>query len=420
MEKKAKVPKLRFPGFTGEWEERKLREVMERYEKPVVTPHTGYNRLGIRSHAKGTFHNHVEAGEELETAQMYEVVANNFIVNITFAWEHAVAITDKDDTGKLVSHRFPQFQFTAGNIPCFFKYVIADPRFKYHLGLASPGGAGRNRVLNINEMLKYVVRVPAREEQEQIGKFLGKVDENILFYQRKLTHLQAKKKCLLQKMFPKKGERFPELRFPGFTDDWEQRKLGDLFDMSISNNTLSRAELTNDIEEVRNIHYGDVLIRYSAVLDIANDNVPYIKGAKVAQFSKYLLQDGDIVVADTAEDETAGKVVEIDDIQGFPIVAGLHTIVCRPVQRFASKYLGYYMNSGIFHQQILPLMQGTKVTSINRGSLLGIEMKYPVSKDEQQKIGEFFKSLDNLINLHQRKLIHLQTQKKALLQQMFV
>ena len=104
-------PKVRFKGFTDDWEQRKFGELVEKYEDIVDTPTEGYTRLGIRSHAKGTFHSYVEKGKELETAKMFRVAANNFIVNITFGWEHAVAITDENDAGKLVSHRFPQYSF---------------------------------------------------------------------------------------------------------------------------------------------------------------------------------------------------------------------------------------------------------------------------------------------------------------------
>ena len=157
-------PAVRFKGFTDPWEQRKFGEIASKYEDPVPTPHDGYYRLGIRSHAKGTFHSYVAKGQELETAQMHRVAAGNFIVNITFGWEHAVAITDENDAGKLVSHRFPQFSFAEGMVPEFFRYVIVDEKFRHHLWLASPGGAGRNRVLKLDDMLNYLMRFPSRDE----------------------------------------------------------------------------------------------------------------------------------------------------------------------------------------------------------------------------------------------------------------
>ena len=195
------VPEIRFKGFTDAWEQRKLYEVLSSYTDPVEIPRTGYERLGIRSHAKGTFHNFVPAGHELQTAQMHRVAADKFIVNITFGWEHAVAVTDENDAGKLVSHRFPQFSLSEELDPKFLKFIILDEDFRHHLWLASPGGAGRNRVLNINEMLQYEIMIPNVPEQRKIARLLIDLDNLITLHQRKLDKLKNIKKSMLDNMF---------------------------------------------------------------------------------------------------------------------------------------------------------------------------------------------------------------------------
>lgn len=194
-------PQIRFGDFKAPWQRAKLGEIVTPYADPVETPHDGYERLGIRSHGKGVFHDYVEAGKELDTAQMHRVAAHNLIVNITFAWEHAVAITVDDDEGKLVSHRFPQFAMTERIYDQFLKYLILDARFRHHLLLSSPGGAGRNRVLKVPEMLEYEMMLPDIEEQKQIAGFLNALDELIELYQIKLEKLKNIKKATLQKMF---------------------------------------------------------------------------------------------------------------------------------------------------------------------------------------------------------------------------
>ena len=195
------VPEIRFKGFTDAWEQRKLSEVLSSYTDPVEIPRTGYERLGIRSHAKGTFHNFVPAGHELQTAQMHRVATDKFIVNITFGWEHAVAVTDENDAGKLVSHRFPQFSLSEELDPKFLKFIILDEDFRHHLWLASPGGAGRNRVLNINEMLQYEIMIPNVPEQRKIARMLIDLDNLITLHQRKLDKLKNIKKSMLDNMF---------------------------------------------------------------------------------------------------------------------------------------------------------------------------------------------------------------------------
>jgi type I restriction enzyme S subunit len=188
-----------------------------------------------------------------------------------------------------------------------------------------------------------------------------------------------------------------------FPSVWEQRKLGDAFDMTISNNTLSRAELNYDGGEVQSVHYGDVLIKYSAFIDAQHDEIPFITDGTKEQYKAQLLQEGDIIFADTAEDETTGKAAEIGNLMEKSVVSGLHTIVCRPYEKKAKYYLGYYLNSESFHRQLLPLMQGIKVLSLSRANLSNTVIKYPVSEVEQARIGNFFRQLDNLITLHQRE-----------------
>lgn len=211
----------------------------------------------------------------------------------------------------------------------------------------------------------------------------------------------------------------PKIRFPGFTEPWEQRKLKEVF-ISLQNNTLSRAELSDKEGIAKNVHYGDILIKFGECLDIKKYTLPLIKEESIiVKYKSSFLQNGDIIVADTAEDETVGKCSEIEGLEDEIVLSGLHTIAYRPMFRFASGYLGYYMNSNLYHNQLLSLIQGIKVSSISKSAMQDTIIMYPKLIDEQAKIGEFFKQLDNLISLHHRKLENLKKQKKGLLQKMF-
>ena len=211
----------------------------------------------------------------------------------------------------------------------------------------------------------------------------------------------------------------PKIRFPGFTDAWEQRKFSEVF-YSIPNNTLSRSELSTDEGTVKNIHYGDVLINFDAYIDVQNAVLPRIvNDAKATKAAKSTLKDGDVVIADTAEDETVGKCAEIGNLVNDVVVSGLHTIPSRPKFKFGKGYLGFYMNSSAYHDQLRPLIQGIKVSSISKSALAKTELKYPKNMAEQEKIGSFFLMIDNTITLHQRKLEGMKLLKKSLLQKMF-
>ena len=211
----------------------------------------------------------------------------------------------------------------------------------------------------------------------------------------------------------------PKIRFKGFTDDWEQRKLGEVL-TSLQNNTLSRADLSSEQGIAKNVHYGDILVKFGEVIDVKTESLPLIADeAVIAKYKSSFLQNGDVIVADTAEDETVGKCTEIAGLGDEIVISGLHTIPYRPVRKFASGYLGYYMNSVSFHNQLLPLMQGIKVTSISKTALQNTDIIYPKSATEQEAIGKYFCQLDNLITLHQRKYDKLKKIKSSMLQKMF-
>lgn len=213
----------------------------------------------------------------------------------------------------------------------------------------------------------------------------------------------------------------PSLRFPTFIQDgeWKKQKFSSLF-VFLPNNTLSRADLTERKGDVYNVHYGDVLIKLDAYTDIQQGKLPAIK--TINNIDKYLkarLQDGDIVIADTAEDETVGKCTEIVNVHDTIVVSGLHTIPCRPQIKFAQAYLGYYMNSNAFHSKLLPIMQGVKVTSISKSALQNIDLAFPESLEEQQKIAECLSSIDSYISSINEKVEQLKAHKKSLMQKLF-
>ena len=257
-------------------------------------------------------------------------------------------------------------------------------------------------------------------EQVKIGLYFKNLNNLITLHQRKLDRLKNIKKSMLDKMFPKDGEVVPEIRFKGFTDAWEQRKLGEVL-ISLQNNTLSRTDLSSEQGIAKNVHYGDILVKFGEVIDVKTESLPMIVDEVIiAKYKSSFLQNGDVIVADTAEDETVGKCTEIAGLSDEIVISGLHTIPYRPLQKFASGYLGYYMNSASFHNQLLPLMQGIKVTSISKTALQNTDILYPKSTTEQADIGKYFSHLDNLITLHQRKLDKLKNIKKSMLDNMFV
>ena len=247
--------------------------------------------------------------------------------------------------------------------------------------------------LTVPQLAKYEVAFPRQlDEEEHIGAFFKQLDHLITLHQRECISFTGRADRLILTANKKRT-----------TSSWEQRKFDEVFDCTVPNNTLSRAELSYDEGTVLNVHYGDVLIKYGSVLDVQKDDIPRIPHRCREDFNGALLQDGDVIIADTAEDETTGKACEIGNLQGSAIVSGLHTMVCRPRNRMALGYLGYYLNSNAYHHQLLPLMQGIKVLSLSRSNIQKTSVSYPIAVKEQQLIAYYFSQLDNLITLHQRK-----------------
>ena len=356
------------------WEQRKFGEITSKYEDPVPTPHDGYYRLGIRSHAKGTFHSYVAKGQELETAQMHRVAAGNFIVNITFGWEHAVAITDKNDAGKLVSHRFPQFSFAEGMVPEFFRYVIVDEKFRHHLWLASPGGAGRNRVLKLDEMLNYLMRFPSRDEQIKIAEFFRHLDNLITLHQRKCANLCSPSQVVFS------------LLFVTSTFSWEQRKFSDITfpagEKNKDNLPLESYSITNEHGFVPQ----DEKFENGGTMREADKRMYYIVSPNSFAYNPARINVGSIGY------QNIGKNV---------IVSSLYEVF-KTSEDVDDRLLWHWFKSSDFQKLIMQLQEGGVRLYFYYDKLCMGEVSLP-SLDEQRKIGKLFDTLDNLITLHQRK-----------------
>ena len=187
-----------------------------------------------------------------------------------------------------------------------------------------------------------------------------------------------------------------------YPEDWSTYTFDQMFQM-LSNNTLSRDKLT-DHGRIGNVHYGDVLVKYGAVLT-EKDSIPRIKPEHESVATSFL-QKNDVIIADTAEDETVGKAVQIGDVS-FPIVGGLHTFVCHPLLSTAPGYLGYYMNSKEYHDQLLPFVTGIKVSSISKASIRKTKLHIPALETEQAAIVSVINGFDehiaNLTELIEKK-----------------
>ena len=385
---KRRVPKLRFTGFTEDWEQRKLGSIGSTY-------------TGLSGKTKEDF-GHGEA-----QYITYLNVFQNTVSNITMTDKVEIDITQNEvkygDVLFTASSETPEevgmssvwlghtsniylnsfcFGFRPNQKidPYFLGYSLRAPYMRDKIKILAQGISRYN--ISKNKVMELEISLPNNEEQSLLGNFLRNIDLGITLHQRKLEHLKLKKKVLLQKLFPKNGERYPELRFPGFTDVWEQRKLSDILKV-------------NSGKDYKHLDQGNIPVYgtggYMLSVNESLSNIDAIGIGRKGTIDKPQYLKAPFWTVDTLFYLTA-----LDK----------HSIL----------FLYYLM-------QLIPWKkfdESTGVPSLSKTTIDNISGFVPSNSQEEELISALFNQLDKCITLHQRKLEHLQLQKKALLQQMFV
>ena len=405
---KRRVPKLRFPGFTEDWEQRKLGDFTNQINN-FVNPEDAKLPLWSLTAEAGLIEKSdryerdflVKKKDQFKRIEINTLVYNPMNITIgsidIYTGLYPIAVS-----GYYVSIVYDK------NIDTdFLKEVLLLPSsLKMYKNYATGSLIERQRV-QYPTFSKLQLLLPNLDEQKAIGQFFKSLNLDITLHQRKLDNLKLKKKALLQKLFPKNGDRYPELRFPGFTDAWEQRKLDDIAKIKTGGGTPKTA----------NPEYW-------------SGNIPWIQSSD--------LVEGDIVhvninkfINNNALKNSAAKLISRDSIAlvtrvGVGKVAVINQDFTTS-QDFLSlsdfdgndiKFLAYQLYR--LMQENAKVLQGTSIKGITKTELIEQSISIPSSGQEQNLISNVLSKIDSIITLHQRKLDHLQLQKKALLQQMFV
>ncbi len=395
MKEKAQAPELRFDGFTDDWEDRKLSDIADRFDnlrvpitasdrKPGDTPYYGAN--GIQDYVEGFTHNGEfilvaeDGANDLKNYPVQYVNGKVWVNNHAHVLQGKKTITDN----KFLMNAIKNF-----NIEPFLV------------------GGGRAK-LNADVMMKLNILLPTFVEQEKIGSLFSLLDKTIALHQRKLDLLKEQKKGYLQKMFPKNGEKVPELRFAGFADDWEERKFSNLAEV--------RRGLTYKPSDVQK--YGIRVLRSSNIAEdtflIKSDDVFVNKEA--VKIDK--VKNGDILITSAnGSSRLVGKHALIEGIENDTVHGGF-MLVARAEK---PEFVNAIMSSSWYSKFINIFVSGGNgaIGNLSKSDLEDQKIYVP-SEIEQTKIGLFFKGLDDTIALHQRKLDLLKEQKKGYLQKMFV
>lgn len=410
-----KKPKIRFNGFNDDWEQRKLGEVCEAFEyglNVAAKEYDGENKYiritDIDDNSREFLQKSITSPDvDLSDSENYKLKYGDILFARTGSSVGKTYIYKESDglvyyagfliRGRVKDDYAPEFVFQNTLTDDYDKFIrITSQRS------GQPG-------VNAQEYEEYSMLVPNIDEQTKIGEVFRNLDNLITLHQRKCEATKKLKKYMLQNMFPQDREKTPKIRFDGFTDDWEQRKLGEVVDF-YNGDRSSRYPNDSDMvqEGIPFINAGD-LVSGQVKLDTANK----ITEEKYNELSGAKIQRGDIIYCLRG---TLGKNAFVDNFDVGTVASSLVDI--RP-KKIVGKYLFQVLNSDIEYRQRTVNDEGAAQPNLSAKNLSLFDIPMP-TEDEQEKIASYFDSLDNLITLHQRKINELQTLKKYMLQNMFV
>lgn len=407
-----KSPQLRFEGFTDDWEERKLGD---EFKKVNERNNGSFGREHWISVANMYF-------QDPEKVQSNNINTRTYVMRIgDMAFEGNKSSKFKygrfvvNDIGNgVVSELFPIYRHNNEYDNSYWKNAIQIERIMAPIfaKAITSSGVSSNKLDN-NHFLNQKICIPPLKEQKKIGSFFKQLDDTIALHQRKLDLLKEQKKGYLQKMFPKNGAKVPELRFAGFADDWEERKLAELATMNarIGWQNLRTSEFLDegDYILITGTDFKDGEIDYS--------NIHYVEKERFDQDKKIQVQDGSILIT---KDGTLGKVAYVKNLPGpATLNAGVFNVRVINLDETDSKYLFHYLKAPFLLKFADEQSTGGTIKHLNQNVLVKFPVPLP-GLDEQKRIANLLESMDNLIAANQRKLDLLKEQKKGFLQKMFV
>ncbi len=401
-----KAPKIRFQGFDGDWEEKKLEEIFQEYSEKK---HEELPPLMIVQ-GTGTI-----LREESDRNLLYDksslsnykmVKKNDFIVHLR-SFEGGLERANSDGIISPAYHTFHgEHTDSRFYYPFFRSRKFIDVLLKPHVF-----GIRDGKSIDITSMKTIKMPYPSFEEQTKIGEYVERLDSLITLHQRKSDDLKEVKKYMLQKMFPKKGEKVPEIRFAGFTGDWEEKKLGEVL------------KFQNGFNGGREV-YGKG-IAFISVMDILNnqfityDNIQGKASVSDDELERFSVRYGDVLFQRSSENvEDAGTSNVYVDPDKTAIFGGF-VIRGRKIAPYSSKFMKYLLDTKYIRNQITRKAQGAQHVNVSQETLQDIQTLMPNQK-EQEAIESCLCNIDSLITFHQRKSDELKTVKRYMLQKMFV
>lgn len=416
MSDKKNVPKIRFPGFTEPWEQRKLEDIYGSIGNAFVgtaTPYyveSGHFYLESNNIKDGQINHNTEVfiNDEFYEKQKDKWLHTGDMVMVQSGHVgHAAVIPE--ELNNSAAHALIMFRNPKKEIePYFLNYQYQTLKSKKKIENITTGNTIKH--ILASEMQQFEVDMPELAEQKKIAEYFRALDHLITLHQRKLEHVKKMKKSMLQKMFPKKNQLYPEVRFPGFTDAWEQRKFGEITELKSASRVHKDEWTSNGVPFYRS---SDVM----AAINGTENEKAFISEELYEKLSKVSgkLEEGDILV--TGGGSVGNPYIVTNNKPLYTKDADLLWI--KNKGKFHPYFLYEFFFSPTFRNYLGSISHVGTIAHYTITQLSDTPICLP-SFDEQKEVGEYFQSLDNLITLHQRELDHLQLLKKGMLQQMFI
>ena len=402
MTKKSDAPAIRFKGFSDAWEQRKVSELFR------VT--RGYVLAATQTETTKTD----EKPYPVYSSQTKDKGLMGYYKD--YLYEDAITWTTDGANAGTVNYRAGKFYCTNVCGVLLSNEVKANQMIAEALNSVAKGYVsyvGNPKLMN-NVMADIVIQIPTQaEEREQLSSFFAKLDNLITLHQRKFEKLTNVKKSMLEKMFPQNGSSYPEIRFKGFTDPWEQRKLGDISEIKTGpfGSTLHADDYVSDGTPIITTEHFK-----TGALPRSKNGLPQVSDSDYKRLTAYTLDDGDIVFSRVGSVDINALITPF---QSNWLFSG-RVLRVRPQTNISSQFLHTRLETESIKTDIRTRAVGQTMPSINTEILKTTPLVLPSSAAEQEQIGSYFAALDNLITLHQRELEKLQNIKKSMLEKMFV
>ena len=410
MEKK---PAIRFKEFTDSWEQRKFGEIYSNIRNAFVGTATPYYVSDGHFYLES---NNVKDGQINHNTEIF--INDYFYQKQKDKWLHTgdIVMVQSGHVGhtavipeklnNLAAHALIMFsnQMQIHN-PYFINYQAQNNKFKNKIVNITTGNTIKH--ILASDMKNFIIDVTNIKEEDKIANLFEEIDNLITLHQRKYDKLVCIKKYMLEKMFPKNGSNVPEIRFKGFTDSWEQRKVCELVEF-LRGRGLSWNDIKDDGKN-ECILYGNLYTDYGMVIKEVEYKTDVSKDAMV--LSKF----GDVLIP--SSDTTPTGLARASSIDIADVILGGDINVLRPLKDNGD-FISYSINAN--KSELVKRIKGTTVRHLNNSDIEDLEIKIPSSIEEQEKISSALINIDNLITLHQRKLEKLKNIKKSMLEKMFV